>query len=161
MLGSCKSDATISHFILCPKLSCLTGTYNRSLIPKISSNLLILPLNCSSSILYIALNSLYVSITGISHHNWLFCPNTTPIFLEISFRLSCGHLPKIFISPILGAIMPVNSFIVVDLPAPFGPIYPTISPCFISNDTSLIALIIFLLQENNLCITEPFPSFIE
>jgi hypothetical protein len=45
----------------------------------------------------------------------------------------------IWISPLVGSKKPVNIFIVVDLPAPFGPKKPTTFPGIISNERSLTA----------------------
>src|ERR1700687_1359780 len=44
------------------------------------------------------------------------------------------------ISPELGTKMPVNILMEVDLPAPFGPMYPTISPRAISKEMLSTAL---------------------
>ena len=44
--------------------------------------------------------------------------------------------PATLISPTSGAVTPVITFIVVDLPAPFGPTSPMIVPRATENDTS-------------------------
>src|SRR5439155_15382285 len=48
-------------------------------------------------------------------------------------------MPSTSTCPALGTRMPVSILIVVDLPAPFGPTQPTISPRPIANDTSRTA----------------------
>ncbi len=48
--------------------------------------------------------------------------------------------PNIFATPDVGKISPIKVLIVVDLPAPFGPIKPKISPSFTSKETSSMPL---------------------
>ena len=79
------------------------------------------------------------SRVGRSHHNCVRCPNTTPIRRTCSTRCRYGTRPSTTTRPLLGTRMPVSIFIVVDLPAPLGPIYPTISPSFTRNETSSTA----------------------
>src|SRR3954471_20636402 len=79
------------------------------------------------------------SITGRSHQSWLRCPNTTPISRAFTVRYRCGTRPSTETAPPDGTSIPVSILIIVDLPAPFGPRYPTASPASIENDTSSTA----------------------
>ena len=79
------------------------------------------------------------SITGTSHQSCERCPKTTPICRTCSFRFFHGVSPLITHSPLSGVNMPLIIFIVLLLPAPFGPIYPIISPSPIENETFLSA----------------------
>ena len=88
------------------------------------------------------LNKSKVSSAGISHHNWLLCPKTTPIFFTYSLRFSQGIILTILHFPDVGVRMPLKIFIVVYLPAPFGPMQPIISPFSTLKVMSLIASII-------------------
>lgn len=58
-----------------------------------------------------------------------------------------GVNPQIFISPDVGYKIPVSIFIVVDLPAPFGPINATVSPPFTLKDI-LLAGFTYLFKYN-------------
>ena len=86
---------------------------------------------------------------GTSHHSCDRCPNTTPMFFTYSFLFFHGVYPLIAHVPDVGVSMPLMIFIVVLLPAPFGPMYPTMSPSSMSNDTLFRALMIlyFLLKK--------------
>ena len=70
-------------------------------------------------------------------------------YLTLSLK---GLKPAIVISPLSGFNIPQSIFMVVDLPAPLGPMYPTISPFFISKEisstacTSLYFLLISVLN---------------
>ena len=48
-------------------------------------------------------------------------------------------LPRISTHPLVGCVIRDSTFNKVDLPAPFLPIIPTVSPRLISKDTSLSA----------------------
>ena len=67
-------------------------------------------------------SSLNDSTTAMSHHSCVRWPKTTPMVLHIR-----GALPprnetvRPAISPDVGTRMPVSILMVVDLPAPFGP----------------------------------------
>ena len=76
------------------------------------------------------------SISGRSHQNWVRWPNTTPMRCATCLRSRYGTRPSTSTRPPLGTRMPVSILIVVDLPAPFGPTQPTISPRSIVNETS-------------------------
>src|SRR5262245_18453195 len=67
-------------------------------------------------------------MTGRSHQSCVRCPKTTPIRRTCSMRSRHGTRPMTSQLPASGTRMPASSFTVVDLPAPFGPMYPTISP---------------------------------
>ena len=68
------------------------------------------------------------SISGRSHHSWVRWPKTTPMRWATALRWRCGERPSTSTRPAVGSRMPVSILIVVDLPAPFGPRQPTISP---------------------------------
>ena len=76
------------------------------------------------------------SITGTSHQSWERWPNTTPIFRTCSLRDFQGTRPSIRHSPLSGVKIPLMILMVLLLPAPLGPMYPTISPAPTENDTS-------------------------
>ena len=61
------------------------------------------------------------SITGKSHHNWVRCPNTTPICRTVAMRARQGTRPSTSHRPEVGTRMPASTLMVVDFPAPFGP----------------------------------------
>lgn len=90
---------------------------------------------------YMSLRSSKESKTGTSHHSWDLCPNTTPISLTCSFLSFQGILPLIVQLPLSGVNIPLNTFMVLLLPASLGPIYPTISPSSIVKEISSSALI--------------------
>ena len=54
--------------------------------------------------------------------------------------------------------MPVIILIIVDLPAPFGPRYPTASPASIANVTSLTAATSVYWRVKNVLIAPPNPE---
>ena len=78
--------------------------------------------------LYIFATNLNESIRGKSHQSWLRCPKTTPMLKAFRVRCFQGTRPSTSMMPDVGASIPVSILIVVDLPAPFGPTYPMISP---------------------------------
>ena len=61
------------------------------------------------------------SITAMSHQSWVRCPKTTPIVFTYCVRWRNGTKPLMKNSPLVGTRMPVSILIVVDFPAPFGP----------------------------------------
>ena len=63
------------------------------------------------------------------------------------------------ISPFVGYKIPVNIFIVVDLPAPFGPINATVSPSSTLKEILLTAFTTFSCSLNKLY-KKPFSSFL-
>src|SRR5271154_331310 len=65
---------------------------------------------------------------------------TTPIWRFTSTGLSTKSLPRICIRPDVGASSPVSIFIVVDLPAPFGPRKPKNCPGATRRFTSCTAV---------------------
>src|SRR5947209_15713061 len=82
------------------------------------------------------------SMRGKSHHSCERWPKTTPMRLASSLRWRRGLSPATLTVPPLGWRMPVSILMVVDLPAPFGPINPIISPRSISSERSCTALTI-------------------
>ena len=62
------------------------------------------------------------SITGVSHHSWLRWPNTTPMDATCRTRSLQGTRPMTDTRPESGVSMPLIILMVVDLPAPLGPI---------------------------------------
>src|SRR5208282_4855912 len=72
--------------------------------------------------------SLNDSITAMSHQSCVRWPKTTPIVFTYWVRCLHGTNPFTQISPLVGTRMPVNILMLVDFPAPLGPMYPTVSP---------------------------------
>ena len=66
-------------------------------------------------------SSLNDSITAMSHQSWVRWPKTTPMVFTYDVRWRQGTKPLITISPRTGTRMPVSILMVVDFPAPFGP----------------------------------------
>src|SRR6185369_3321074 len=60
--------------------------------------------------------------------------------------------------PDVGNSIPVSILIVVDLPAPFGPINATLSPFFTEKEISFTAMI-FLVSGANKFLTHPADAF--
>ncbi len=65
--------------------------------------------------------SAYESMRGRSHHRVVRCPNTTPIRRASRVRSREGSMPATRSRPPLGVRIPVSILMVVDFPAPFGP----------------------------------------
>ncbi len=65
--------------------------------------------------------SRYESISGRSHHRVVRCPKTTPMRCASRVRSRDGSMPATRSRPPLGVRMPVSILMVVDFPAPFGP----------------------------------------
>ena len=65
---------------------------------------------------------------------WL--PRTNAIRLRKAERRCQGTVSRTWTAPLVGWRIPDRIFIVVVLPAPFGPMNPAISPGAIVNDTS-------------------------
>ena len=80
-------------------------------------------------------SSVYDSITGRSHQSCVRWPKTTPSRAVCAIRSRRGSSPPTRARPPDGSSTPVSILIVVDLPAPFGPMKPTNSPSSIRNDT--------------------------
>src|SRR5579885_280203 len=78
-------------------------------------------------------------MSGRSHHNCVLCPKTSPMRRANSRRWETGLNPATRTAPPLGTRIPVSILIVVDFPAPFGPIRPIISPRSIRNESSYTA----------------------
>lgn len=68
------------------------------------------------------------STTGRSHQSCVRWTKTTPMGATCSVRWRQGVKPWISQRPESGTSMPEMILTVVDLPAPFGPMYPTSSP---------------------------------
>ena len=64
-----------------------------------------------------------------------------PIIFFISISFLSSSFPLMYMYPFVLFIKPIIVLIVVDLPAPFGPIKPYISPLFNFNDTSSIPIL--------------------
>ena len=60
-------------------------------------------------------------MTGRSHQSWVRCPKTTPMRATCALRSSQGTRPSISHLPESGTSMPEMILMVVDFPAPFGP----------------------------------------
>ena len=65
--------------------------------------------------------TLKVSDTGMSHQSWVRWPNTTPMLRALAMRWRWGTIPPTETSPPVGTRMPTSILMVVDLPAPLGP----------------------------------------
>src|SRR5256885_4563161 len=75
------------------------------------------------------------SQTGRSHQSWVRWPNTTPMRATWASRCRQGTRPITSQRPPLGTRMPASTLMVVDLPAPLGPMYPTSSPRSMEKET--------------------------
>ena len=116
----------ISPRIRCPSESCRTGVArnpDRSSRSTSSSRR-----GCQRPSRCTAARIRSDSASGRSHHSCERCPKTTPIRRDSSARCSTGRSPHVVTRPAVGVRMPVSILIVVDLPAPFAPMYPTASP---------------------------------
>jgi hypothetical protein len=76
----------------------------------------------------------------MSHKSWGFWPNTTPMSSASFFLSRQGSRPSVCAVPELGTRIPVSIFSVVDLPAPFSPMNPTLSPRSIVNESRSTAV---------------------
>src|SRR5687768_3698519 len=83
------------------------------------------------------MNSRY-SFTYISRYKGL-CSGRYPTFFRTSMLCSVTSKPQTQALPEDWGMKQVSIFIMVDFPAPLGPRNPTISPDFISNETSFSA----------------------
>src|SRR3954470_9558562 len=88
---------------------------------------------------YMTFSKRKLSRAGISQRICGFCPNTTPMFCASRRRSRQGTTPSVSTRPALGTRMPVSIFTVVDLPAPFSPMSPTLSPRSTRNERSVTA----------------------
>ena len=82
------------------------------------------------------------------------------MFLTYFFLSFQGTFLSMIASPASGTSIPERILIVVDLPAPLGPIYPTISPFLIENDISLTASIYLYFLLKNDFKAPNFPFFL-
>ena len=76
-----------------------------------------------------------LSITGTSHQSWLRCPKTTPMSRAWRIRSFQGTRPSTAQEPLSGVSTPQRTLMVVLFPAPLGPMYPTISPSPMLNES--------------------------
>ena len=84
-------------------------------------------------------NSRSDSPAARSHHSCERCPKTAPMLRTCASRFLTGTRPSITMLPDVGYNTPQSILMVVDLPAPLAPMYPTISPFSISKEISLTA----------------------
>src|SRR3989338_6960443 len=86
-------------------------------------------------------------------------PKTVPILYASFFRSFDGSSPRTLAFPDVGKSMPVNILIVVDFPAPLGPINATRSPLLTENEISSTALI-SLVSGAKRFLTHPADGFL-
>ena len=76
---------------------------------------------------------------GTSHQSTDRLPKTMPVFLLIFCRFFVGSSPPTSTFPEVGVSTPDSILMVVDLPQPLGPTYPTASPFSMPKLMSLTA----------------------
>ena len=69
-----------------------------------------------------------LSMTGRSHHSCVRCPKTAPMRATCLMRSRQGTNPPTSQWPAVGSRIPQRILMVVDFPAPFGPMRPSSSP---------------------------------
>ncbi len=119
--GSCSSAAAMSPRIRCPSDSWRTGTSSSSPRSRRSTHRSRFSSNRALGTRYIRRISPYESFSGRSHHSVVRCPKTTPIRCARRTRSRAGSMPATLSRPPLGVRIPVSILIVVDFPAPLGP----------------------------------------